>query len=285
MMEYKNVMANSLQGFSKVLFLALTLLLIGSLFHESSMTLIIKWTKFTESYGHGFLVLGLIFFEIYNKRFELEFQRPPLATLLICTAFVITGLICLVVSIKYEIELIEQASVYGLWVVTIPLFFSFNALKVLWFPILFFVFAIPVWDQVNSLLVVMTSWAVSLMLAHTSITFHIYENIIELPFGTLIIADSCSGLRYLIVGAAMVTYATYIENLRVKKILFYILVGVFVSIFANWLRVMIITVVAYNSKMQDSLVNDHDNFGLVLFFVLIMPLIFFISRKRPNNRE
>jgi len=278
-------MANSLQGFSKVLFLALTLLLIGSLFHESSMTLIIKWTKFTESYGHGFLVLGLIFFEIYNKRFELEFQRPPLATLLICTAFVITGLICLVVSIKYEIELIEQASVYGLWVVTIPLFFSFNALKVLWFPILFFVFAIPVWDQVNSLLVVMTSWAVSLMLAHTSITFHIYENIIELPFGTLIIADSCSGLRYLIVGAAMVTYATYIENLRVKKILFYILVGVFVSIFANWLRVMIITVVAYNSKMQDSLVNDHDNFGLVLFFVLIMPLIFFISRKRPNNRE
>lgn len=284
-MEYKNVMANSLQGFSKVLFLALTLLLIGSLFHESSMTLIIKWTKFTESYGHGFLVLGLIFFEIYNKRFELEFQRPPLATLLICTAFVITGLICLVVSIKYEIELIEQASVYGLWVVTIPLFFSFNALKVLWFPILFFVFAIPVWDQVNSLLVVMTSWAVSLMLAHTSITFHIYENIIELPFGTLIIADSCSGLRYLIVGAAMVTYATYIENLRVKKILFYILVGVFVSIFANWLRVMIITVVAYNSKMQDSLVNDHDNFGLVLFFVLIMPLIFFISRKRPNNRE
>ena len=278
-------MANSLQGFSKVLFLALTLLLIGSLFHESSMTLIIKWTKFTESYGHGFLVLGLIFFEIYNKRFELEFQRPPLATLLICTAFVITGLICLVVSIKYEIELIEQASVYGLWVVTIPLFLSFNALKVLWFPILFFVFAIPVWDQVNSLLVVMTSWAVSLMLAHTSITFHIYENIIELPFGTLIIADSCSGLRYLIVGAAMVTYATYIENLRVKKILFYILVGVFVSIFANWLRVMIITVVAYNSKMQDSLVNDHDNFGLVLFFVLIMPLIFFISRKRPNNRE
>jgi len=279
MMEYKNVMANSLQGFSKVLFLALTLLLIGSLFHESSMTLIVKWTKFTESYGHGFLVLGLIFFEIYNKRFELEFQRPPLATLLICTAFVITGLICLVVSIKYEIELIEQASVYGLWVVTIPLFFSFNALKVLWFPILFFVFAIPVWDQVNSLLVVMTSWAVSLMLAHTSITFHIYENIIELPFGTLIIADSCSGLRYLIVGAAMVTYATYIENLRVKKILFYILVGVFVSIFANWLRVMIITVVAYNSKMQNSLVNDHDNFGLVLFFVLIMPLIFFISRK------
>ncbi|WP_196772442.1 exosortase [Alteromonas mediterranea] len=276
-------MANSLQGFSKVLFLAVTLLLIGSLFHESSMTLIVKWTKFTESYGHGFLVLGLIFLEIYNKRFEIEFQRPPLATVLICTALVIAGLICLVVSIKYEIELIEQASVYGLWVVTIPLFFSFKALKALWFPIFFFVFAIPVWDQVNSLLVVMTSWAVSLMLAHTSITFHIYENVIELPFGTLIIADSCSGLRYLIVGAAMVTYATYIENLQIKKSLFYILIGVLISVFANWLRVLIITVVAYNSKMQSSLVNDHDNFGLILFFIILFPLFLLISRK--NKQE
>ena len=279
-MEQKNlVRSERVKSIIKVIALALLLVIISLIFFDSSMTLISKWLKFTESYGHGFLVLYIIFFEIYKKSSELKFTKPTLGALVFSILSSTVTIITWKLSLDYQVQLIEQLAVYTLWVLTIPLLFSFSAIRILWFPLFFFVFALPVWDQLNDLLVIWTSKAVSVMLVSTPVTFHLYDNVIELPFGTLIIADSCSGLRYLIVGAAMATYAAYTEKLTVAQGAAFIVIGVAVSILANWIRVMLLTVIGYYTKMESSLMTDHDNFGLILFFVLFFPLLLVITKK------
>ena len=104
-----------------------------------------------------------------------------------------------------------------------------------------------------------------------------------MPFGTLVIADSCSGLRYLIVGLAIAVYALKDSQLPfLTKVKMFALAAV-LSVVANWLRVFALVLIAYYSDMKSSLVVDHDGFGIVVFFVLFLPFFPLLTKLEKST--
>ncbi len=246
-------------------------------------TLLNKWFLFDESYGHGLIIIGLIVFEII-KRAELpNLQVPNIKNASGCLLGVLGCYGISYVAALHEIELAGQFAFYGTWVFLLAGAFSFSIWRILFFPLSFFIFAIPIWDLLNPILVNLTSVAVSSAVEPLRLVVYIEENIIEMPFGTLVIADSCSGLRYLIVGLAIAVYALKDSHLPFLTKVKMVILAFILSIIANWVRVFALVLIAYYSDMESSLVVDHDGFGIVLFFVLFLPFFPLLTKLEKST--
>ena len=61
------------------------------------------------------------------------------------------------------------------------------------------IFAIPVWDNLNPVLLAVSDKMVFYLIRSLGISINIDSNIINLPYGKLEIADGCSGISYFLV--------------------------------------------------------------------------------------
>ena len=67
-----------------------------------------------------------------------------------------------------------------------------------------------------------------------------------------------------------------------------VVLGIVISIMANWARVFSIVLIADISEMQSSLVSDHENFGWLVFIVFFAMFILVANKIEPglkNNRS
>jgi len=145
------------------------------------------------------------------------------------------------------------------------------------FPLIFFIFAVPFWEFLNPLLLNLTTVAVTYLLDFTPIIAFMDGNRIELPYGILEIAGGCSGLRYFEIGLALSVFAVYSERLSLKLKFLVLIIAMLLGIVTNWLRVLSLIYVGYESKMTSSLMNDHEIHGLIVFMLVIAPLLYFIN--------
>lgn len=262
----------------------LSLLVLACLIYPAQIqTLSNKWLLFDESYGHGFFIIGLIAFELIKRAKLLNLQVLNIKNASGCLLGVSGCYGISYVAALHEIELAAQFAFYGTWVFLLAGAFSFRVWIILFFPLTFFIFAIPIWDLLNPFLVNLTSAAVSSAVEPLRLVVYIEENIIEMPFGTLVIADSCSGLRYLIVGLAIAVYALKDSQLPfLTKVKMFALAAV-LSVVANWLRVFALVLIAYYSDMKSSLVADHDGFGIIVFFIIFLPFFPLLTKLEKRT--
>ncbi len=163
-------------------------------------------------------------------------------------------------------------AIYGLLLVNV---FSWQfTIKLL--PILgLFIFAIPVWSTLNDQLIKISSNTINAVLQYSHLTLHIQDNQIMTPWGTIVIADGCSGLRYLVI-ALLIAYLLCLLNRYTLKTAFtvFVIAGL-LGLMTNWIRILIIILIGYYTEMQHSLVRDHEFFGWVLFASILFPALYF----------
>jgi exosortase A len=229
------------------------------------------------TYTHGFFTLALCVWMVFRRRDQLAAidWTPSLAGAAVALA---VGFVWLV-SLRAGIELFHQAFlVAALWSAV----WAVSGLRIallLLVPVGFLVFAVPVWEVVNSLLQQGTVRAVSLLLEFTSIPAFVEGNFVHLASGVFEIAGGCSGLHFMIVGLALgVMYGELgFDQLRMRATLVALAAGL--ALLANWLRVFIIVIVGYATDMQHYLIRkEHYTFGWVVFSVMM--LIFFLLARR-----
>jgi EpsI family protein len=145
-----------------------------------------------------------------------------------------------------------------------------------------FLLAIPMWEALVPLLQSMAVLFCRAMLSMTSIQATIEDNRIVLPVGVLEVADSCSGLNFLLVGTTV--GAAYAHLFVSERRLQWRVVGVAaaLSIFANWIRILGLVVIAHRTRMQSSLMHDHEVYGWTIFLVAL--LVFFAVARRLEQR-
>src|SRR5690606_25473253 len=103
-------------------------------------------------------------------------------------------------------------------------------------------------------------------------------NVLRLPGGSFIIEESCSGLRFLLVSSTLSIMNSYMGNHGARRGGLLFLFITFLAFFANWVRVLAIVLIGDYTNMESSLVEDHANFGwLVFLFVTLLPYLL-ISR-------
>ncbi|KZY64391.1 archaeosortase/exosortase family protein [Oleiphilus sp. HI0066] len=258
-------------------------------FYPTTEVLLDRWLKFDESLSHGLLVIAMSIHLSARTLHRIETQNiknGSLSNYLTYIGLALSSLAWLVIS-SANINILEQVLIpIILWFATASYLGLHIGLKLL--PSIAFVyFAIPIWDYLNQALVDLSSLTVTWLVDLIDITALIEANTITLPYGALVIADGCSGLRYFTIACALAVYVILDSKPNRALSTKLLATAIALSLFSNWLRIFLLILIAYETNMESSLVADHETFGWIIFCIVLAPL-FFIARRFelfPEQKE
>ncbi|MDK8464281.1 exosortase A [Marinobacter sp. SS13-12] len=228
-------------------------------------------------YNHGFLVLGGVFFLLYQRRktlADLKVTGSPLGLFLLAGATA-TLILSQAADIRvFRLMLAPMIILFWGWSI-----WGKGFVTTAGGPILLLIFAVPIWDDFSPLLQHITVFFNTILLQAFDIPATIHEFYIILDVGTFLVENGCSGVRYLMVAlflAAFYGQLYYRSNTRIALL---IVIAGLLSMVANWIRVFGIIAAGHYTDMETSLIEDHELFGWVIFVIVTLVPLFFISGK------
>ncbi|HMW49261.1 MAG TPA: exosortase/archaeosortase family protein, partial [Cellvibrionaceae bacterium] len=145
-------------------------------------------------------------------------------------------------------------------------------------------FATSLWGEFNSAALSLSSVVVGQLVELAGITAHLDGNTISLPYGQIIIADGCSGLRYMVIALALGHMLACLNHYPARGYWLTMAVALLLGLATNWLRIFVLVLVGYYTQMKSSLVADHETFGWLLFAGVVLPPLYFAPlRKAPSQ--
>ncbi|WP_152206355.1 exosortase/archaeosortase family protein [Marinobacter changyiensis] len=149
--------------------------------------------------------------------------------------------------------------------------------------VLLLALSLPFWADIVPGLVALASVVVGEGVRWFGMTALIEGSTITLPYGRLLIEDGCSGIRYFAVSILLATMASILNDYRWKGWVIAVAVAMLIGLIANWVRITILVVVAYETNMQSELLTDHEAMGWLVFGGFILPALYFSpGRKRSQ---
>ena len=278
----KNISSHS-QWQSKLAPLGLVML-VAALYFETIHALFVRWIKWDEGLSHGLVIVGLFLYFLFLAS-PLEAKKDTFLIRLLSLVLLGVSSFSWYIANLINIYIIEQLS---LLLIIIFLFFSLFGLNSVrqHFMLLFLpIFAIPIWDQLSDLLVNLSGFIVGKMVRAIDLPAVIDNNSIFIPFGEIVIADGCSGLRYLTISLAIAYVISFLNAYSIKKLAIALCIATAIGLFANWLRIFILVIVGYQSQMQSSLMSDHEYFGWALFALILFPAIYFAPVVKQQKKN
>ena len=248
------------------------LLLTFFLYQQTILFLIDEWNQLEEGeYGHGYLVLLISAYLIFDNRQRLGVLRP-------CPEYgaivaVVLASMFWMMAILVDIEMLHPV---GLLLLVLSIVWALLGTQVTWilvFPIFYIIFAIPVWLPLSFMLQELTASSVFWLVRVAEIPAFRIENMIVLPSGKLAVEEACSGLRYFLAALTLGTLYAYLNYRTFYVRLFVVLISAVTAVLANILRVLIIVYYGYKTEMQHPLIHDHVDLGWYLFGGLVVFLL------------
>jgi exosortase len=276
--ERKTIFLNN--QYSPPIIILLLLAVIYLLLPSTAFSYIDKWNKFDESLGHGYLIFAIVIFELFNTSAKYTHQTKNNHFLIV---ILILFTLAHEISTFWGILIFQQFSFYFIWLTAIYYIFGLKYLRAISFPLIFFLFAVPFWEFFNTFFVDLTTYAVTFFFSFSDLTIYIHDNYIETPFGTIVVAEGCSGIRYFQIGFALAVYAAHQEALPKRYKLLIIITGIALGIITNWIRVIGLIYIGYSSEMKSSLMREHDNYGMFLFLIVISGVVFLVNHLRKKH--
>jgi len=265
-------------------FLPITLLaLFVALFYPTFEGLYTRWIKWDESLSHGLLVNSVFIYLLYKSLPWKEEGNPKITSLIVLSGLATCSIVWFffrAANIYILEQLILIILLCGLYAASygIKTVFSYRLLLLL--PI----FTIPVWDQLNSPLVNLSGFIVGKMVQLAGLPAVIEGNSIFIPFGQIVIADGCSGLRYFEIALALAYIIGLLNNYNERKLLPALIFAAALGLLANWIRIFILVLIGYESKMQSSLMANHEYFGWFIFGLMCLPAIYWAPVTKTSNK-
>ncbi len=229
------------------------------------------WIDVQGSILYGVFIFILAIYLYCERLGKVSFRENNQITVLVSI---------LLISFFYAVSVycgIELFQFLAFWIALILLQFAlFNYKSAVYISpaILFLIFCFPVFEYLNPLLIRLSNDAVSLLLSFTNLSVNVDGNIIYLPYGNLEITDGCSGVRYLVTSLALAFFMVLTSKINIKKTALLIILAIGLGLLFNWIRIFILVLIAYDSKMQSELVYDHETFGWLLYSVVIVILAY-----------
>lgn len=239
-----------------------------------------RWVKFDESYSHGLLMLAVSIFLVVRACLNHPVRPGFYPVWLVPFLLAILGY---GLGDILRIQALREIVVVPLLLGVLAVFMGWRQVRHFIIPVGILFFTVPVWDFLSWTLQVITVEINQLLLGMMDIEFRVEGVFVYLiGVGTFEVAHGCSGLRYLLVGQslALLYGELNLKSLRARVILF--ATGVALALMANWIRVFVIIYMGYETNMQTSLIQDHDNFGWWVFAGTLVPL-FFVGRRLESS--
>lgn len=261
-------------------FTPLLLLSVPLLYYPSFLYLGERWSKWSEGLSHGYLLIA-VFTYLFYRALPFSLARP------VSRSHFSAALLALVVtSVTWAIlALVNINALAGLALLAIPFFWIAGVYgwRTAWqhrFLLALPLFTLSIWDYFTAPLVKLSATVVGYWVSLLDIPAVIEGSSIFIPYGHIIIADGCSGLRYFIIALAMAYTISYLNRYKEPGYSLALLIAAALALLTNWVRIFILIMVGYYTEMQSSLMHDHDFFGWVLFAVISLPALYFAPVRK-----
>lgn len=231
----------------------------------------------SDSQGHGPIVLGISLWLIWKKWPEVAEQSARPAATLGWVVSVI-GLLLYFVGRSQDILLFEVGSLIWLISGTILLLKGVGSLKLLWFPLFFMLFMIPLpgilVDAVTQPMKMAVSYVAEAVLSGVGYPISRSGVVLQIGQYQLLVADACAGLHTLFTLEALgLLYLNLVRHESLARNVTLALLIVPISFTANVIRVMVLTLVTFHLGDEAGQGFLHGFAGMVLFMAALILII------------
>ena len=249
-----------------VLLLIVALALVVLAFHQTAWSIISIWER-SETYAHGYLIVPISLWLIWEKRSGLSqlAPRPSFWPLVLFLPFGFAWLLGRLV----DTLVVQQFAFVAMLVVVIWSVLGHRVARFLSFPILFLFFGVPVGEGLVYPMMNFTADFTVGMLKLTGIPVYREGTFFTIPSGQWSVVEACSGMRYLIASVTLGVLFAYLTYTRWWKRLLFVVFSILVPIIANGFRAYMIVMIGHLSGMKLAVGVDHLIYGWVFFGVII----------------
>jgi exosortase len=106
----------------------------------------------------------------------------------------------------------------------------------------------------------------------------VQEYYIAIPRGQFVITEGCSGTRYLTSNLILFFLYSLLSRYSSSQFLLGLLVTVSLALLMNWIRVVTIILFGQYFGIGHSFVQDHENYGQVLYASQLIPLFYLLLK-------
>ncbi len=250
------------------------ILLTTLLYADSIVYLWDQWKQVQYGdYAHGLVVVPISMWMLVESLRKSGTKTPILAASLLIGFFSL----CWAASVIMGIRLLENLSLYGILVSVVFTVGGFPLLQKSALGLLYLLVALPIWEQFLPLLQSIAAWISYFCLKLLPLTVIKEGAYISVPAGQFLVAEGCSGLRYLLAAMTFAGFFIYLESMRFKWAVVFTLSAIFAAIIANALRIVIVIIAGNMTAMQHAWVDEHMTLGWVVFAIMLIPVFWFGS--------
>jgi exosortase A len=232
-----------------------------------------------DNYSHGFLIVPIAAYLVWERRDELLAARPSPSTL---------GLVVVAVSLMMLVAgqlgaelFLTRISLIGVLAGAVLFLYGWEHLRVVWFPLAFLLLMIPIpaiiFNQIAFPLQLLASRFGETVLRLFNIPVLREGNVMTLANTQLEVAEACSGIRSLISLLTLGIVYGYFTDKRFLVRLVIALSTIPVAIVANGLRVAGTGIAAYHYGEEAAQGFFHEFSGWAVF-VVSLAMVFVIHR-------
>ena len=264
-----------------ILFTLATALLFG-LFHDTVGAMVGTWMT-SDTFGYGFLILPIVLFLAYQRRRQLVAMAPQ--PCFWALAWIAGALLLYLIGAVGSAALLKQLAFVALWQGLFALLMGWAVVWQMVFPICFLFFAVPMGEEVIPVLQTITAEIAVFLLRATGVpTFH-SGLLIEIPSGSFVVADVCSGARFLITTLVLGTLAANLFFVSWRRRILFMLLCLVVPILANGLRAYGIVLLAHMTDHALAIYIDHIVYGFIFLSLVLLILIGLGALFREPSRD
>jgi len=225
----------------------------------------------SSSFGHAFFIFPITGFLIFRKRDTLANLTPRAAPSGLIPFITMSFL--WVLGDLANIMVVRQLAFVGIWQ---SLFLIVMGWRVTWsllFPLAYLFLAVPLGSEIIPLLQDVTAQIVVHLLRVTGMPVFLDGYHIQIPSGNFLVAEACSGLRFLIVCIALGLLIAHLFFRSWPKRILFVGLSIAVPIIANGIRAYGIIMLAHLSDYRLAADVDHVIYGFIFLSVIILILI------------
>lgn len=259
---------------------------VAAFYWPSTQALNALWTEPTqqEAFTHGYLILFVSLWLTWRERRRLA-ETPIRPHSLALVPLLLLSILWLW-SWRAALQEVHMMLVPLILLAALLAALGPRAVRLLAFPIGYLYFALPFWGDGNFILQSLSARMTGVLLWITGLPGFMHGNFIELPAGTIRIAGGCSGLHSFIVGLALAALYGKLFDLPLRRRISALAVMGCMALVVNWLRILIVTCVAYATDMGSSLVRNHYWLGWWMFAAAFAGFLWWMERNPlPRTTE
>ncbi len=267
-----------------IVLVSLTCLTIVAVLWHTAFSIGRTWYA-SRTFSHGFMIIPMFVYLAWLRRDRI--QRVAWKPAYWVLAVVVVTVLLWGLGDLGDVRVVEQFALVAIVVLTIWAMLGTQVARAIRFPLLLLFFAVPFGESVIGPLQDFTARFAVYALRLSQVPVILDYRTISIPSGTWIVAEACSGIRYLFATIVVgLIYASFMYQSTKRRALF-LLACIVVPIIANGMRAYGIIMLAHLTNNKLAVGVDHIVYGW-LFLTLVQLLLFSVGlrwREFPSEKK